>query len=221
MTEMDGTDYIRRRQELVNYLKKRGYIRSERVYAAMMDTPREKFVPYVNRKYSYADTPLQIKGGQTISAPHMVAEMCSVAELETGNNVLEVGAGSGYNAAVMAKLVIPGIVHSTDIVPSLTLEARKNLESAGTKNVVVSEHDGSTGLPAFAPYDRIIVTCASPGIPTPLVKQLAPNGLLVIPVGDRYLQTLIVVRKDEKGKVTREKRLGCVFVEMKGKHGFR
>jgi len=210
-----------RRQKLVEHLKRNGYIRSRAVEEAMLAVPREIFVSEIVRTDAYADRPLPIKGGQTISAPHMVAEMCEVAELEPGMKVLEIGAGSGYNAAVMAELVRPGIVHTTEVVPSLVESARKNLEQAGIGNVKVRQSDGSTGLKEEAPFHRIMVTCASPGIPGPLVKQLASEGILIIPVGNRYLQTLTLVRKDPRGKVKYQKKMGCVFVPMKGKHGFR
>lgn len=200
---------------------KRGYLTSSTVYDAMSIVPREHFVPGISKHLAYADKPLGIKGGQTISAPHMVAAMCDVAELLPGHRVLEVGSGSGYNAAVMATIVKPGIVYSTEVVHSLVHEARSNLAMAGIDNVMVMEHDGSIGLREYAPFDRIMVTCASPGIPDKLVKQLSQDGVLVIPVGDQFLQTLMVVRKDASGKITRQKGMGCVFVPMRGKHGFR
>ena len=219
-TQTESDRFRRRREKLVEALKNNGYIRSQEVYQAMLRVHREDFVSRINREFAYADRPLQIKGGQTISAPHMVAEMCEVAELKPGHKVLEIGAGSGYHAAVMAEIVGPGIVYTTEVLPSLVKEADDNLRNAGIENVVVKEHDGSSGLKEYAPFDRIIVTCASPGVPNPLVKQLAPDGLLVIPVGNLYLQTLTLVRKNKKGKVEMQKRMGCVFVPMKGKYGF-
>jgi len=146
--------------------------------------------------------------------------MCEVAELSRGHKVLEIGAGSGYHAAVIAGIIDPGIVYTTEIIPTLAVEARRNLEIAGIQNVVIKEHDGSTGLKDFAPFDRIIVTCASPGTPHPLMKQLAPEGILIMPIGDQFIQTLTLIRKDQAGKVDIEKMMGCVFVPMKGKYGF-
>jgi protein-L-isoaspartate(D-aspartate) O-methyltransferase len=208
------------RENLLRHLRHKGYVRTAHVEAAMLSVPRELFVPPLIRRDSYLDRPLPILGGQTISAPHMVAEMCEVAELERGMNVLEVGAGSGYNAAVMAQLVNPGFVYSTEVVPSLVQGAKKSLDLAGITNVMVTDSDGSIGWKEYAPYDRIVVTCASPGIPPPLVKQLDKGGIMIIPVGDLYLQALTIISKDSKGKVTRKKKMGCVFVPMKGKHGF-
>lgn len=186
----------------------------------MLEVPRECFVSHLMEREAYSDRPLPIGGGQTISAPHMVAEMCEVAELSSGMKILEIGAGSGYNAAVMSRLVHPGTVHTTEVVSALIETAKGNLERAGIGNVIVHESDGSLGLKKEAPYDRIMVTCASPGIPKPLTDQLSPGGMLIIPVGNLYLQTLTLVRKDENGALHRDKRMGCVFVPMKGKFGF-
>ncbi len=188
---------------------------------AILTVPRELFVPDLVRMDAYADRPLPIRGGQTISAPHMVSEMCEVAELGSGMKVLEIGAGSGYQSAVMSRIIHPGTVFTTEVVPELVNTARNNIVKAGIENVKVIEHDGSIGLKDSAPFDRIMVTCASPGIPSPLIKQLAPEGILIIPVGDLYIQTLTLVRKDERGKIRHEKKMGCVFVPMKGKHGFK
>jgi protein-L-isoaspartate(D-aspartate) O-methyltransferase len=214
-------DYKQQRIRLVDGLSKRGYIRSESVKEAMLSVARELFVPEIVRDDAYADRPLPIRGGQTISAPHMVAEMCELADLESGMKVLEIGAGSGYQAAVMSRVIDPGLVFTTDVVADLVKIARQNLEQAGIDNVRVEEHDGSIGLKDEAPFHRIMVTCASPGVPSPLLKQLAPGGILLIPVGDLFLQTLTLVRKDARGKLHHEKRMGCVFVPMRGKHGFK
>jgi protein-L-isoaspartate(D-aspartate) O-methyltransferase len=213
--------FAQQRSALIRDLEGRGYVKTRIVRDAMLSIPRELFVPGILRNAAYEDQPQAIPGGQTISAPHMVATMCEVAEFEPGMNVLEIGAGSGYNAAVMAAIVSPGRVLTTEVVPVLVENARKNLERAGIENVTVREHDGSTGLKDHAPFDRIMVTCASPGVPGPLVKQLKPNGILIIPVGDHFLQSLTLVRKDEHGKTHREERMGCVFVPMRGKYGFR
>jgi len=229
MREINGSDkapyysdtHEEERRRLLEHLKSEGYVRTERVEKAMLSVPRELFVPPINRDFAYADQPLQIKGGQTISAPHMVASMCELAELEPGHKVLEVGAGSGYHAAVIAWLVFPGTVYSTEVVPSLVEEAKRNLRNTAVENVKVIEHDGSAGLKEHAPYDRIIVTCAAPSVPSPLIKQLKHGGIMIIPLGDLYLQVLMKVIKDEKGKVRLEKGMGCVFVPMKGKYGFK
>lgn len=219
--ESNPDRFGRERTALIAHLEKRGYLRTKRVKKAMLSVQRELFVPRIVRMDSYADRPLAIRGGQTISAPHMVAEMCEVAELEPGMNVLEIGAGSGYNAAVMARIIDPGHLYTTEVVKVLEDSARKNLESAGIENVTVIGDDGSIGLKEHGPFDRIMVTCASPGIPSPLVKQLRAGGILIIPVGDKFLQTLTLVRKDERGRTSREQRMGCVFVPMRGKHGFK
>ena len=214
-------EHTRLREILVTRLMKRGNIRTRRVMDAMLSVPRHLFVTGILQEDAYDDRPLPIHGGQTISAPHMVAEMCEAAGLGPGMRVLEIGSGSGYHSAVISRLVDPGHVFTTEVVPVLATSARRNLVEAGITNVTVLESDGSMGLKEQSPYDRIMVTCASPGIPDPLVKQLKPGGMLIIPVGDRMLQTLTVVTKDARGKITREQRMGCVFVPMLGRYGFR
>ena len=220
-SEGEDLDFDHQRELLVRKLMGNGYIRSPRVQEAMRSVPRELFVPDLVQEDSYADRPLPIRGGQTISAPHMVAEMCEVAELGPGMKVLEIGSGSGYQAAIMSRVIDPGRVFTTEVLPDLVQAARNNLERAGIGNVTVVEHDGSLGLKEEAPFDRIMVTCASPGVPPPLLRQLSNGGILIIPVGDLYLQTLTLARKDERGKVRYERKMGCVFVPMRGKHGFR
>ena len=157
---------------------------SDRVLEAMDEIPRELFVPDRVRQMAYQDHPLPIGEGQTISAPHMVAIMCDVLDLGEGMKVLDVGTGSGYHAAVMAKLVGPGgHVYSIERVGTLVAFARKNLLEAGIENVTVFEGDGSLGLPDHAPFDRINVAATAPKVPEPLQAQLKVGGKLVIPVG--------------------------------------
>lgn len=175
-----------------------GVVRDERVRAALERIPRERFLPDDARRDAYVDAPLPIGAGQTISAPHMVAMMAEALELQPGHRVLEVGGGSGYHAAVLAALVAPGgRVVSVEVVPSLAAAARRALaavDPALPVEVVVG--DGSRGHVAGAPYDRISVACAAPRVPPPLIEQLAPDGILVIPVGPPDVQELLRVRKD-------------------------
>ena len=223
-----GFEELRRR--LVEKLKREGYIVSERVEKAMLRVPRELFVPEELRHLAYEDTPLPIGHGQTISAPHMVAMMTELAELEPGMKVLEVGTGSGYHAAVIAEVVAPsdmprerwGHVYTIERIPELAERARRNLERAGyADRVTVIVGDGSKGYPPAAPYDRIIVTAAAPDIPPPLVEQLKPGGRMVIPIGDRYLQYLYVVEKLGDGRIRSRPVTPCLFVPLIGEYGWR
>ena len=191
----------------------------DKVLQAMSRVPREIFVPEVIRSQAYDDTPLPIGKGQTISAPHMVAIMCDILDLQKGMNILEIGGGSGYHAAIMADIVGPeGHVYSVERVPDLVGQARENLRLAGILNVTVVEGDGSAGLPEHAPYDRISVAATAPAVPEPLKNQLKKGGKLVIPVGAGYQELLLVTRKN--GFVVEEK-MGVVFVPLIGEHGFK
>ena len=191
----------------------------DNVLQAMTKVPREIFVPEEIVSRAYDDTPLPIGQGQTISAPHMVAIMCDILDLQKGMNVLEVGGGSGYHAAVMAEIIGPeGHVYSVERVPELVSRARDALKRAGILNVTVVEGDGSNGLPEHAPYDRISVAATAPAIPEPLKDQLKVGGKLVIPVGVGYQELLLVTRKN--GFVVEEK-MGVVFVPLIGEHGFK
>ena len=217
------------RRRLVEKLIREGYIRSERVARAMLRVPRELFVPEELRHLAYEDTPLPIGEGQTISAPHMVALMTELADLQPGMKVLEVGTGSGYHAAVLAEVVAPsdenpsrwGHVYTVERISSLAERARRNLERAGyADRVTVVVGDGSKGLPGEARFDRIIVTAAAPEVPPPLVEQLRPGGKMVIPVGDRYLQHLYVVEKTPEGRIRYRQVTPCLFVPLVGEYGW-
>jgi len=206
------------RAELVARLKVHGI--SEKVLRAMLNVPRHLFVPSVHRSSAYVDAPLNIGYGQTISAPHMVAIMCDLLDLQEGHKVLEVGTGSGYNAAVMAELIgNNGIVYSSERITELVRSSKNNLKAAGYNNVEVFLSDGSIGLPEHAPYDRICVTASAPSIPQPLVQQLRSGGKMVIPVGEMF-QSLYLVTKEKDGTVVTKEWGGVVFVPLIGKHGF-
>ncbi len=190
----------------------------DRVIEAMSGVDRELFLPDRLKSEAYYDAPLPIGSGQTISAPHMVAIMCEILDLQEGMKVLEVGGGSGYHAAVMAHLVgSKGHIYSVERISKLASNARYNLSRAGISNVTIVEGDGSLGLPEHAPYDRISVAATAPSIPEPLKEQLKPGGKLVIPVGIGYQELVLVTRKN--GFVVEEK-MGVAFVPLIGKHGF-
>ncbi len=206
------------RRLLISSLRGLGIRQS--VLDAMMRVPRHLFVPENVRSSAYMDTPLPIGHGQTISAPHMVAIMCDLLDLRVGQKVLEIGTGSGYNAAIMAELVgKEGHIYSIERVPQLADFAKKNLDAAGYENVSIILDDGSGGSLEHAPYDRINVTSAAPSIPDPLVQQLSRDGIMAIPVGN-ITQRLYIVRKDLGGSVHNEEEGGVVFVPLIGKYGF-
>ncbi|MFP4373290.1 MAG: protein-L-isoaspartate(D-aspartate) O-methyltransferase [Spirochaetaceae bacterium] len=191
-------------------------ISNEAVLAAMRAVPRHEFVPSEHRGRAYANRPLPIGHGQTISQPYVVAYMTEVLELEEDDRVLEIGAGSGYQAAVLAE--IAEAVYTIEIVEALARTARRRLERLGYDNVEVTQGDGYFGRPEHAPFDAIIVTAAAGHIPSPLVEQLRPGGRMVIPVGPVYaVQNLILVTKDHDGEVGTEQLLPVRFVPMTGR----
>lgn len=174
---------------------------------------REDFVPQNLRDYAYRDEPLPIGKEQTISAPHMVAIMCELLCVEPQSNVLEIGTGSGYHAAVLAELAGNGTVYTIERFEGLAEHASKLLPA----NVVVTTGDGSLGLPEKAPFDRILVTCSAPEIPPPLLAQLKVGGRMVVPLG-KELQELYLVRKNNE--IAKEARGSVAFVLLVGKYGF-
>lgn len=191
------------------------------VMEAMRKVPREEFVPEQLKREAYADTPLPIGEGQTISAPHMVAIMVEALDLHPGQTVLEVGAGSGYHASVAAQLVAPdGHIYTVERVKSLAERAQANIARAGYSHLItVMQGDGSLGLEEHAPYDRIFVACGAPRIPKPLADQLADGGKMLVPVGGRFYQDLI--RVERRGhEMIRESLGGCVFVPLIGECGY-
>ncbi len=194
-------------------------VRDQRVLAALRKVPRHEFVPEDIRDYAYEDRPLPIGEGQTISQPFIVGYMTEALGLDPGHKVLEIGTGSGYQAAVLAELVRD--VYSIEIVKSLGLGAQKTLKRLGYQNVHVRIGDGYRGWPEAAPFDAIIVTCAPEHIPRPLEEQLKVGGLMMIPVGKPVAgrawaaQELVLVRRTEKG-MRREKKMDVRFVPMTG-----
>jgi protein-L-isoaspartate(D-aspartate) O-methyltransferase len=189
----------------------------ERVMAAMAGVPRHEFVPADQRPYAYQNRPLPIGHGQTISQPYIVALMTDLARVEPGHKVLEVGTGSGYQAAVMAHLA--RAVYTIEIIEPLGLQATQRLQRLGYDNVQVRLGDGYHGWEEHAPYDVILVTAAASHIPPPLIRQLKAGGRMVIPVGASFLiQQLMLVEKNLDGTVSTRQILPVAFVPLTGKH---
>ncbi|MGZ4922991.1 MAG: protein-L-isoaspartate(D-aspartate) O-methyltransferase [Halobacteriota archaeon] len=205
------TPLERERAVLLEGLRDRGI--GERVVSAMGAVRREDFVPQSLRDYAYRDQPLPIGNEQTISAPHMVAIMCELLRVESQSRVLEIGTGSGYHAAVLAQLAAEGTVYTIDRFEGLVENARKLLPA----NVVPVVGDGSLGLPEHAPFDRILVTCSAPEIPSPLLAQLKEGGRMVLPLG-KGLQELFLVCKNNV--IEQEAHGAVAFVLLIGKYGF-
>ena len=187
-------------------------VRNPDVLRVLRVTPRHRFVPPAVRGLAYADNPLPIGHGATISQPYIVALMTELLDPNKKQRVLEIGTGSGYQAAVLAQLVKH--VYTIEIVPELAASARKLLAGDGYQNVTVREGNGWLGWPEHAPFDRIILTAAPPEIPRTLIDQLAPGGRLVAPEGHALDQTLVVIDKTPDGKLQRRSVAGVTFVPM-------
>lgn len=212
-----GDSYGGYRARLVETLQRKG-IRDLAVLRAVGQVPRHLFVPQSVRHRAYEDAALPIGSGQTISQPWVQARYLELLGLKGRERVLEIGTGSGYQTALLALLC--DAVFSVERIPTLAQEARAALERTGIRNVTVLVGDGTLGWRPFAPYDAILVAAASPEVPAPLVEQLAPDGRLVIPLGDRKSQTLTLVRRE--GDQLRTSTVADVrFVPLLGEFGFR
>ena len=212
-----GADLESARREMVTrQISDRG-IHSPRVLDAMQSVERHLFVPHEHVFRAYADEPLPIGEGQTISQPFMVAAMADALALEADERVLEIGAGSGYQAAVISQLALEVI--AVEAQPHLAASARDRLKRLGYTNIRVELGDGSMGRPAEAPYDAILVTAAAPAIPPPLLEQLAEGGRLVIPVGAEDQQELLRIVK-HRGGLAQKSLYACRFVLLLGRYGW-
>ncbi len=212
---------MRDADSLIDDLVREGVIHSPPVERAMRTVKREYFVPNHLGRSAYADHPLPIGGGQTISAPHMVAIMAEELLVDEGNKVLEIGTGSGYHAAVVSHLVGPGgRVFSVERLEGLAEKGRRNIIRSGISNVSVIGADGSGGYPEEAPYDRIYYTCAAPMVPEIVMDQLKEGGILLGVVGPNGgVQVLIRYRKKD-GRIEEEPLIRCVFVPLIGEYGY-
>ena len=217
VVEADTDPYVRLRERMVNEQLAaspdgRRPIVSPRVLEAMRTVPRHAFVPPEFRVVAYTDQPLPIGEGQTISQPYIVALMTELAEVQPGDKVLEIGTGSGYQAAVLAKLT--DSVYTIEILEPLARRAEQTLQGLGVTSVHVRVGDGYQGWPEVAPFDAILVTAAAPSVPEPLIEQLAENGRLVIPLGEAA-QELVVLTKTRRGLIQRDV-IPVRFVPMVG-----
>lgn len=208
---------IARKRMVESQIIARG-VSDRRVIEAMLKVPRHVFVEEAMAAQAYSDTPLPIGEKQTISQPYMVALMTELLELKGKEKVLEIGTGSGYQAAILA--VMADRVYTVERIRSLALRARKALDSLGLLNVNIKMSDGTVGWEEEAPFDAIIVTAGAPDIPQQYIDQLKPGGRLVIPVGTQFEQVLVRVVKQEDGSVEREDITGCRFVKLVGKFGW-
>ncbi len=211
-------EWERKRKAMVEeQLRSRGIV-DERVLEVMGRICREKFVPLKDRDVAYSDGPLPIGEDQTISQPYMVAIMTECLALKGEEKVLEIGTGSGYQAAILLELAKE--VYTIERIPALAERAKKTLEELGYTNFHLKIDDGSEGWPETAPFDGIIVTAAAPDVPNVLVDQLADGGRLVIPIGSRYSQTLCLITK-KGGEILKEEFTSCIFVPLIGEYGWK
>lgn len=209
---------IARRRMVEDQVVARG-VSDPRVIDAMLQVPRHKFVEEALASQAYQDAPLPIGERQTISQPYMVAVMSEALALDGTEKVLEVGTGSGYQAAVLALLA--DRVFSLERIPALARRARKALDSCGYSKVNIRLADGTLGWQEMAPFDAIIVTAGAPDVPRDYLDQLAVGGRLVIPVGDRMSQVLMRITRTSEDEFKEEQLLGCRFVPLVGNHGWR
>ena len=210
-------DYARQREKMVREQIERRGVRDPQVLDAMRKVPRHLFVPEDQRRWAYSDGALPLALGQTISQPYIVALMTELLHLQGGETVLEIGTGSGYQAAVLAQ--IAGQVHTVERLPELAARARGLLASLGIENVTVHVGDGTLGLPEFAPYQGILVTAAAPKTPSALLAQLDEGARLVIPVGGRRSQSIEIWQKQGE-RYTREAHIPVAFVPLIGEDGW-
>lgn len=208
-------------KKFIEYLKQTGHLKSKKLEKTLLAMPRHEFVPQGLRTLAYKDFPLSIGFNQTISQPSTVVIMTELLEVKSGERILEIGTGSGWQAVLLAKLAgAKGKVYTIEIIKELCIFAKKNIEKMKIKNVFVFHRDGSLGLKEYAPFDKIIVTAACQSIPEVLIRQLKVNGRLVAPVGSSFMQKMVVVKKTKKGLEKQESPGYFVFVPLVGKGGF-
>lgn len=206
-------NFQKKRDELINHMKATGFLTDSKVESAIKLVPRHYFVPDSLQDRAYENGPLPIMNGQTISQPSVVARMTEWLDVKNGQKILEIGSGSGWQCAILAKLVGEGQVFTVERHENLSNFARKNLEKSEIKNAQIINGDGRLGLPSKSPFDRIIITAACKEVPKTLLDQLAIDGMLIAPVGEN-IQSLILLRKTTKGIVEVKNQEGYVFVPL-------
>ncbi len=217
-----GEDYAKRRREMVREIEQDVTLTSsslrkaaldKKVVDALLKVPRHEFVPADQREFAYENRPLPIGYGQTISQPYIVAIMTDLLKLEPAHRVLEIGTGSGYQAAILAELVSD--VYTIEIIGALADQAKERFKRLGYAKIKTHFGDGYYGWETFAPFDAIVVTAAADHIPPPLIKQLKPGGRMIIPVGGKFtVQQLVLIEKDHENKVTLRQILPVQFVPL-------
>jgi len=210
-------EYNHQRESMVELQIRRRGITDGRVLKAMRDVLRHKFVEEALISVAYQDNPLPIGCGQTISQPYIVALMTQLLDIKDDHKILEIGTGSGYQAAILSKLAMS--VVTVERIFELYQQSKELLRKLGYNNIIVVNGDGSIGYKEYAPYDRIIVTASSPRVPDSLIEQLSPNGKIVIPIGNRIIQRLEVILKEGES-VKREVSEGVRFVPLIGKEAW-
>ncbi|HYN23057.1 MAG TPA: protein-L-isoaspartate(D-aspartate) O-methyltransferase [Thermoanaerobaculia bacterium] len=209
--------YAHSRERMVQQIAARG-VKDDRVLGAMRKVPRHLFVKGMQTQ-AYGDHALPIGAAQTISQPFVVARMTELLEVRPDSSVLEIGTGSGYQTAILAQLARR--VYSLERIPELAQQAIPRMRQLGIENVKIQVFDGTVGWSEWAPYDRILVTAGAPKVPEPLLEQLAPGGVLVVPEGPMNLQKLVVYRKSARGDLRRREGEEVAFVPLLGRHGWK
>jgi protein-L-isoaspartate(D-aspartate) O-methyltransferase len=213
------SDYAVQRERMVrDHIAARG-VKDERVLTAMRKVPRHLFVKDHLRSQAYGDHALPIGAAQTISQPYIVARMTELLEVAPEHSVLEIGTGSGYQTAILAQLA--RWVYSLERLAELAQQAIPRMRQLGLANVKVQVFDGTVGWSEWAPYDRILVAAGAPKVPEPLLDQLAPGGVLLIPEGQLHAQRLVIYRKSARGELRRRESEDVVFVPLVGRHGWK
>lgn len=208
--------YHKQINDLIVYLKNSKFLTDDRVESALRNIPRHEFVPESELEYAYDNEPLSLMKKQTISQPGVVTRMTEWLNVKNGQNILEIGTGSGWQSAILSYLVGSGTVYSIERHPELVKFAQENLKKLNIDNVHVILGDGTLGYPQTSPYDRITITAACNEIPLPLLDQLSENGLIIAPVGDSS-QSLVLLQKTSKGMMEIKKQSKYVFVPLVGK----
>lgn len=206
-------NFTEKLDELINHLKQTCFLTESKVESAIKQVPRHFFVPDSMQDRAYENEPLPIMNGQTISQPSVVARMTEWLDVKPGQKILEIGSGSGWQCAIIAKLVEDGQIFTVERHENLSNFARKNLERSAINNAQIINGDGRLGLPSKTPFDRIIITAACKEVPKTLLEQLAIDGMLIAPIGEK-IQSLVLFRKTTKGIVEVKRQEGYVFVPL-------